>query len=587
MLLTPIEDLMPRHGGKILEAAERYHPTQGRLFGISLDEGYQYTTNNLIGMMADERAIDARTLPMSQEEWEASPYRREGIEWQEGMTEGRAKLWADEYDIRAMRKNIIEAGKMHYGMVGSGVSFFGQLLGNIPDPINLIPVGGGIIRGAGIAARVIKGSRVAALATKAGLPALAGRVAESAVVSKLAQSQLGRLATSQTGRAVGAGMLEGAAGTALADAFVLPALAERGEDVGFVDAAFDIAFGGIIGGGMGLLGDVLGRGMRNAATARKLRDAARRATTAEDRVNVVKSQELAVSQFMNGEEVNISPVLKGTGSAERINRAALAEVLARGENVDVDFGKLRPEYKEALNAIRTDEGVPLFVDDNLLIPGAVVKKLHEEGILKDGMSADDVAQMLLDIFHGDADFASSTRRTHIQAIGRFREKLMELGFIAIDPKTGRPVVKSAYLEKIRRLESRLGKKESPRGDAHPSHTVDDLARSPVAAARLSALQGPNRTVIKASPEVNYSTPIKPDYPEAPKISERSAGVLEDMDIDANTGMSAAEAQLEAMRTAGLIGDDQLDELIQARAEGEAVQRWAETGAGVAACIARK
>ena len=79
MLLTPIEDLMPRHAGKILEAAERYHPTMGRLFGVALDEGYEYTTNKMFDMVGKERSLDERTLPMSKDEWEASPYFREGI----------------------------------------------------------------------------------------------------------------------------------------------------------------------------------------------------------------------------------------------------------------------------------------------------------------------------------------------------------------------------------------------------------------------------------------------------------------------------------------------------------------------------
>ena len=243
MLLTPIEYLMPRHAGKILESAERYNPTMGRMFGVALDEGYEYTTNKMFDIMGKEHSLDERTLPMSKDEWESSPYYREGIEWDEKMSEGRAKLWADEYDTRSIRKSIIESGKAHYGMVGGAVNFFGQLLGNLPDPINLIPVGGGIMRGAGIATRVIKGSRVAALATKAGLPALTGRIAESALASKLAQSQLGRLATGQTGQAIGYGMLEGAAGTALADLIVFPHLQDRGEEIGFADAAIDIAFG--------------------------------------------------------------------------------------------------------------------------------------------------------------------------------------------------------------------------------------------------------------------------------------------------------------------------------------------------------
>ena len=460
MLLTPIEDLMPRHAGKILEAAERYPPTMGRLFGVALDEGYEYTTNKMFDMVGKERSLDERTLPMSKDEWEASPYFREGIEWDEDMSEGRAKLWADEYDTRSIRKSIIEAGKAHYGMVGSAVNFFGQLLGNLPDPINLIPVGGGIIRGAGIAARVIKGSRVAALATKAGLPALGARVAESAAVSKLAQSQLGRLATSQTGQAIGYGMLEGAAGTALADLIVFPHLQDRGEEIGFADAAIDIAFGGILGGGLGLVGDVLGRRVLGLEEARKTRDAGRRGASVEDRVNALKAQELAVSQMLNDEAVDVAPVLAGTGSAERISQGALAEISA------------------------------------------------------------------------------------------------------------------------------LGEKQSP-GEARNLPSADAGKTASLPAPRLSALQGTERSIVRAAGDVNYSLEHHTQYPDPVKPSgqEPSGGVKQQEGAVAE--ISAEESQLIAMQEQGLIPEEYLGEYTEAYQLSEDVQKWAEVGDAVLGCVGRK
>lgn len=586
MLLTPIEDLMPRHAGKILEAAERYHPTMGRLFGVALDEGYEYTTNKMFDMVGKERSLDERTLPMSKDEWEASPYFREGIEWDEDMSEGRAKLWADEYDTRSIRKSIIEAGKAHYGMVGSAVNFFGQLLGNLPDPINLIPVGGGIIRGAGIAARVIKGSRVAALATKAGLPALGARVAESAAVSKLAQSQLGRLATSQTGQAIGYGMLEGAAGTALADLIVFPHLQDRGEEIGFADAAIDIAFGGILGGGLGLVGDVLGRRVLGLEEARKTRDAGRRGASVEDRVNALKAQELAVSQMLNDEAVDVAPVLAGTGSAERISQGALAEILARGEAVDVDFGPLRADYRDALNAIRSEEGVDLIQGDRLVIPGAVVEKLYNKRILRDGMTPNDLAKMLLDVFHLDADLAASSKYPHIQALIRLRNELAEIGFIGVNPKTGEAVVKSVYPKEKPRAISALGEKQSP-GEARNLPSADAGKTASLPAPRLSALQGTERSIVRAAGDVNYSLEHHTQYPDPVKPSgqEPSGGVKQQEGAVAE--ISAEESQLIAMQEQGLIPEEYLGEYTEAYQLSEDVQKWAEVGDAVLGCVGRK
>ena len=162
-------------------------------------------------------------------------------------------------------------------------------------------------------------------------------------------------------------------------------------------------------------------------------------------------------------------------------------VLESGEFETVTFGRLSPDKMEALNAVRAEEGVSLLKGDQLVIPANVAKKFYEKRILQDGHTPDDVAQMLLDVFHLDADAVSSTRYPHIQALVKLRDELSTLGFIARNPKNGETVIKSVYQEKTGGIGKRLDRKKEPvREGGHSSISVGD--ESPLAAGRLSDLQ---------------------------------------------------------------------------------------------------
>lgn len=197
----------------------------------------------------------------------------------------------------------------------------------------------------------------------------------------------------------------------------------------------------------------------------------------------------------------------------RLRVEALAHALEFGSYTDVDFGPLRPDYRAALNAIRTEEGVPLIEGDSLIIPARVARKLYEKRILQEGMSADRLAELLLAVFHGDADFASGTRFPHIQALVRLRGDMADVGFISVNPATGETVVKSLYPEKKDRLGKSLSSKNVQEGRTIP-HTVDGEASPPLAAARLSALQD-TKMIYDAAAPVNYSVAAPETYTPTP------------------------------------------------------------------------
>lgn len=172
---------------------------------------------------------------LTERDWKASPWYRKEIPFRPDMTPTRARIMAENFDERRRRDRLIAAGSKAYdGWGDMALGFGASLLGALPDPVNVIPFGGGL-----------KAARTAGSLGKA---VLAG---------------------------ARAGAVEGAAATALADAVVLPDLASRGEDVGFADLALDVLAGGVLGSVFGAGG---GRwpGVRPCGAGRKPSPARRR-----------------------------------------------------------------------------------------------------------------------------------------------------------------------------------------------------------------------------------------------------------------------------------------------------------------------
>ena len=104
-----------------------------------------------------------------------------------------------------------------------------------------------------------------------------------------------------------------------------------------------------------------------------------------DRADLLQTFEWAVRDVAAGRAVDVGPLLRGSAVEGRLRVEALAHTLEFGSYTDVDFGPLRPDYRAALNAIRTEEGVPLIEGDSLIIPASVARKLYEKRILQEGM----------------------------------------------------------------------------------------------------------------------------------------------------------------------------------------------------------
>ncbi|WP_300810701.1 hypothetical protein [uncultured Desulfovibrio sp.] len=148
---------------------------------------------------------------MTEADWKASPWYRKEISFRPDMTATRARIMAENFDRRRYRERLLARGNELYDDAGDMALGFGAgLLGSLPDPINLLPLGGGAAAGSGAAT-------------------------------------LGRTLL----RGAKAGAVNGAVSTAVSDALVLPDLASRGEDADFVDLLLDTLAGGVLGGVFG------------------------------------------------------------------------------------------------------------------------------------------------------------------------------------------------------------------------------------------------------------------------------------------------------------------------------------------------
>ena len=148
---------------------------------------------------------------MTEADWKASPWYRKEISFRPDMTATRARIMAENFDRRRYRERLLARGNELYDDAEDMALGFGAgLLGSLPDPINLLPLGGGAAAGSGAAT-------------------------------------LGRALL----RGAKAGAVNGAVSTAVSDALVLPDLASRGEDADFVDLLLDTLAGCFLGGVFG------------------------------------------------------------------------------------------------------------------------------------------------------------------------------------------------------------------------------------------------------------------------------------------------------------------------------------------------
>lgn len=190
---------------------------------------------------------------LDEAKYKSSPWYRQNIPWDDGMTEARAKALAEWDDAKKVRQ--------FYSQKRPISSFIGNLAGQALDPINYVPVAGPAVRAAA-AAR-------------------AGRIA-------------GGVAT---------GALDAAANTALAGLATRETRARLGDDVSWQATVSEIATAALIGSAFGGIAGAI-----DARTAaRTLAEAQRSLSTLKATQEARIALNDAIDDVVRGEDVRLSP----------------------------------------------------------------------------------------------------------------------------------------------------------------------------------------------------------------------------------------------------------------------------------------
>lgn len=193
---------------------------------------------------------------LSQDQYKASPFYRESVPWEEGMTRERAGALAEQADRKAVRD--------FYAAKRPITAFIGNLAGQAIDPINYIPIFG-----------------------------------EAVAVANAAR--FGRVA----GRALTASA-DAMANTALFGLLTAPTRKQLGDDVSWQTTVSQIAMAGLIGAGFGAIHGRFGR-----ATPDELRaDAESKLATLENVQKARVALNDAVDGLIHDGEVRLSPASK-------------------------------------------------------------------------------------------------------------------------------------------------------------------------------------------------------------------------------------------------------------------------------------
>ncbi len=215
-------------------------------------------------VMSGTAAIPEGAKRITEDEYKSSPYFRDDIPWDRGMTDERAAALALMYDQRKVRE--------FYAQKRPVTSFLGNLAGQALDPINYVPIAGPLVKAAAVAK--------------------VGRVGGAAV----------------------AGALDAAGNTAMFGLLTREARRGLGDDVSWQAMVSEVATAALIGSAFGSVSGVL-----------QVRADAKARLSIQERLSTLRNTQEArvalnegIDALARGEDVRLSP--NATVPAERIAR---------------------------------------------------------------------------------------------------------------------------------------------------------------------------------------------------------------------------------------------------------------------------
>ena len=200
--------VVPKAPGEDAALAARRQTGFGEYMGAMASEGWWNTlAGQARAQVRQAKGGEADPRKLTREDWQASEWQREGLDWYEGLTAGQARVRAEVFDENAYRRWVI--GQRDAGVIGMAAGIGAMLVGSLPTPENLIPIG----------------------------PAYhAAKVARFGLAMR---------------RGAVVGGLAGLAGTAAFAPPVYYSASQFGDDIGWADVMLDLSLGTALGAGLG------------------------------------------------------------------------------------------------------------------------------------------------------------------------------------------------------------------------------------------------------------------------------------------------------------------------------------------------
>lgn len=311
--------VVPKAPGEEQALAARRQTGFGEYMGAMAAEGWWNTlAGQARAQVRQAKGGEADPRKLSREDWQASEWQRDGLEWYEGLTAGQARARAEIFDENAYRRWVI--GQRDAGAVGTAAGIGAMLVGSIPTPENLIPLGPAIH------------------AAKAGRFGLATR--QGAV----------------------AGGLAGLAGTAAFAPPVYYSASQFGDDIGWADVLLDLSLGTALGAGLGA---------GSAALAHWSARAPHQPT-----MTMPETQTALDALALAGQDLAANRPVDVAASADV--RAAIRDAAAREEAASVRVTTRRPatltSFLRSIGGLVDDAGELTSRDFHIMRPGLISRK---------------------------------------------------------------------------------------------------------------------------------------------------------------------------------------------------------------------
>jgi hypothetical protein len=127
------QERIPTPGG-MEYFSRQYAPSLSLIFSESFMEGLRDITPALAQSYGEYQYAGGEVYK-TEDQWKSSEFFREGLEYDQDMTEGQARLLAERSDQNRRHEDLMSRTSLG----GTALGFGGYLVGSIPDPINIIP----------------------------------------------------------------------------------------------------------------------------------------------------------------------------------------------------------------------------------------------------------------------------------------------------------------------------------------------------------------------------------------------------------------------------------------------------------------